>query len=186
MTKKENPALEEMEKKIIVEAYNPFWKSEFQKLSKIYTDRLGDLIIAVEHVGSTAIENLCSKPILDIDIVIKEKSMLPNIVEKLEAMGYLYEGDLGIKGREAFKLQNPALLPSGEAEELMEHHLYVCTEESEELKRHIAFRDGLRKDPEAARDYGKLKQGLAETAESRAAYTEGKSLFIQSLLAGYD
>lgn len=183
LNEKQYTVFERTEKKIVVEAYNPLWKSEFQKLSAIYTGKLGDLIIAIEHVGSTAIENLCAKPILDIDIVIKDKSILPNIIEKLEAIGYVYEGDLGIKGREAFSLQNPALLPSGEAEKLMEHHLYVCTEDSRELKRHISFRDLLRNNSEAARAYGKLKQGLAETAESRIAYTEGKGVFILSRLA---
>lgn len=172
-----------MKKKIIVEAYNPFWKSEFQKLSRIYHDRLAGLILSVEHVGSTAVAHLYAKPILDIDIVIEDAGLLPDVISKLGGMGYFHEGNLGIQGREAFKLQDPALLTKGKAEKPMEHHLYVCVAGSEELKRHITFREILRKNPDAAEAYGQLKKDLAATAKNRAAYTEGKSLFIHSLLA---
>lgn len=182
MTETEHPALKKMETRVTVEAHNPLWKFEFHKLSKIYHDRLVGLILAVEHVGSTAIANLCAKPILDIDIVIEDAGLLPDIIVQLGGMGYFHEGNLGIPGREAFQLQDPVLLTGGKAEKVMDHHLYVCVAGSEELRRHIAFRETLQKNPEAAAAYGTLKKGLALTAENRAAYTEGKSLFIQSLM----
>ena len=77
----------------------------------------------------------------------------PTVVDRLAAIGYLHEGDLGIPGREAFCY-------SGKSH-LMKHHLYVCPRDSAELHRHITFRDYLRTHPEAVRQYGEVKQTAA-------------------------
>lgn len=172
-----------MKTNIAIEDYNPLWATEFKKLSKIYAETLAGEFIAIEHVGSTAIPDLCAKPILDIDIVLSDWSGLPSAVEKLSRLGYLHEGDLGIKGREAFKLVDRSLFSKATGEEAMDHHLYVLSAGNNEFKRHIAFRDHLRKHEVAAAEYGRLKRGLAERAESRISYTEGKSAFIQKILS---
>lgn len=64
----------------------------------------------------------------------------------------------------------------------MEHHLYVCDKESEELRRHIAFRDYLREHEGVAVEYGYLKEELAREAKSRRSYSEGKTAFITNIL----
>ncbi len=90
-------------------------------------------------------------------------------------MGLLrvYEGDLGIMGREAFTS------PAGEAT----HHLYVLSTEADELRRHVAFRDALRTDPALRDTYAALKRSLAKQhRHDRAAYTAGKSAFIMGVL----
>ena len=47
----------------------------------------------------------------------------------------------------------------------MEHHLYVCDKNSEELRRHIAFRDYLREHTKVANEYGNLKEELARESK---------------------
>ena len=69
----------------------------------------------------------------------------------LATIGYEHEGNGGIEGREMFKY-------SGK-EHLMEHHLYVCPEDSRELKRHVLFRDYLRSHPDAVQSYSQIKKG---------------------------
>ena len=64
---------------------------------------IGDLILTIEHVGSTAIEGLSAKPIIDIDVVIESYAMLPIIIDRLGNEGYVHEGNLGVEGREAYK-----------------------------------------------------------------------------------
>ena len=64
----------------------------------------------------------------------------------------------------------------------MEHHLYVCDKESEELRRHIAFRDYLREHEDVAGEYGRLKDELARESKSRTSYSEGKTKFITNIL----
>jgi GrpB-like predicted nucleotidyltransferase (UPF0157 family) len=175
--------IKKMKNNITLEEYSPLWAMEFQELSRIYAASLAGQFVAIEHVGSTAIENLCAKPILDIVIVLSDWNELPSIIEKLGRLGYLHEGDLGIEGREAFKLVDRSLFTKAAGEEAMDHHLYVCSADNNEFKRHIAFRDHLRKHEEAAAGYGRLKRELAERAESRKSYTEGKSAFIETILS---
>ena len=60
-------------KKIYVAEYNPKWKDEFKKAHDFYRNLLSDLDVKIEHVGSTSVEGLMAKPILDIDIVVKNQ-----------------------------------------------------------------------------------------------------------------
>lgn len=107
----------------------------------------------IEHVGSTSVEGLSAKPVIDIDVVIKDTTVLPDVISALQTIGYFHEGDLGIPGREAFKYEGK--------EHLRKHHLYVCSQDSEELKRHITFRDYLRSNPDAVEEYSKIKEEAA-------------------------
>lgn len=63
---------------------------------------VGDVAVAVEHVGSTAVPGLAAKPIIDLDVVVRSSDDVPTAVRLLESLGYRHEGDLGVPGREAF------------------------------------------------------------------------------------
>lgn len=104
-------------------------------------------------MGSTAVPGFSAKPILDVDIILKTGTSFKRIKEELEQAGYRHEGGLGIEGREAFRYDS---MPG-----LMKHHLYVCAEDSRELKRHIAFRDYLRASPADRDRYGRIKTEAA-------------------------
>ena len=140
-------------KKVIVTPYDPKWKDSFALLKQRAENALGDLAIAVEHVGSTSVEGLSAKPIIDLDIVIEDYSVLNEAIKLLSKIGYIYEGNLGIEGREAFDYIDEEPLPK--------HHLYVCPKNSKELARHITFRDFLRSTPEAVSEYGRVKEEAA-------------------------
>ena len=136
-------------KKVIVIPYDKSWKGEFEKIKNELISASGNNIICIEHVGSTSVEGLAAKPIIDIDIVIKDYNSFETVKENLAQIGYTHEGDLGIKDRQAFKYI--------EKTHLMKHHLYVCPEYAEELRRHIAFRDYLRSHPEDRDWYSAVK-----------------------------
>lgn len=89
--------------KVVVEKYNTRWINEFFKLKLYFQKILGDRIIAIEHVGSTAVYGLAAKPIIDIDIIIDNYNNFSEIISRLKKHGYYYEGDLGIKDRHAFR-----------------------------------------------------------------------------------
>jgi GrpB-like predicted nucleotidyltransferase (UPF0157 family) len=134
--------------------YDRAWKSDFEKIKAEIEGVAGDLIVGIEHVGSTSVEGMSAKPCIDLDIVIEDVSGMDAIVNRLETIGYIHEGDLGIKGREVFKYTSkPHLKP---------HHLYVCPKDSEELHRHITFRDFLRTHPDAVKKYSKVKEDAAK------------------------
>ena len=140
-------------KKVIVVPYDKAWKSAFEEIKKEIERVIGDLIIGIEHVGSTSVEGLSAKPIIDIDVVIKDYSVFATVVQKLETIGYIHEGDLGIKDREAFKYSNKP--------HLQKPHLYVCPQYSEELHRHVTFRDYLKNNREAVKKYSLVKETAA-------------------------
>jgi GrpB-like predicted nucleotidyltransferase (UPF0157 family) len=134
---------------------------------------LGDLVISVEHVGSTAVPGLAAKPIIDTDVVVPAVADIPEAIRRLAILGYVHRGDLGIAGREAFT--SPAGKPR--------HHLYVCALDSEELRRHRSFRDHLLTHPDDARAYAALKKAAASRfAEDRVAYNEAKTRFVEAVL----
>lgn len=92
----------------------------------------------------------------------------------LKNTGYHYEGDLGIEGREAFCYDNKP--------EFMLHHLYVCPQDSKELKRHLVFRDYLRTHPDAVQKYSQVKrEGAALFPEDIEAYIQYKSPIIEKI-----
>ena len=162
--------------KIIVVPYNPAWESAFAEIKKEIEDAVGDLIIAIEHVGSTSVKGLSAKPCIDIDVVMKDYSVFDAVVQKLEAIGYIHEGNLGIQDQEAFTYSNKP--------HLQKHHLYVCPQQSEELHRHITFRDFLRNNPEAATQYGSIKENAAQLFPNDIdQYIAYKSPCIEELYA---
>jgi GrpB-like predicted nucleotidyltransferase (UPF0157 family) len=163
--------------------YDPRWPQAFADLKAVLLGRLGDLALEVEHVGSTAVPGLCAKPIIDLDVVIANRQSLPEVIRRLAGLGYAHEGDLGIAGREAFARSAADVPRDGRGRTWPEHHLYVCDKNSNELRRHLAFRDALRADPDRTAAYGRLKRELASRFRNdREAYGHGKSEFIERVL----
>lgn len=160
--------------KVIVEPYNETWKNAFEEIRKEIEEVLGDMIIDIEHVGSTAVEGMSAKPCIDIDVVIRDYAVFDMIVNKLEEIGYIHEGNLGIKDREAFKYSNKPHLKT--------HHLYVCPQYSEELHRHLTFRNFLRNHKEAIEKYSRVKETAAQLfPNSIEKYMEYKAPCIEEM-----
>ena len=161
-------------RKVVVERYNEAWKSDFEAIKSEIKAAVGDLIIGIEHVGSTSVEGMSAKPCIDIDVVIEDYSVFEAVIKGLETIGYIHEGDLGIKDREAFKYADKP--------HLRQHHLYVCPKNSEELHRHVTFRDYLASHPESAREYSFVKEKAAELfPEDIDKYIVYKSPCIEEL-----
>lgn len=158
---------------IIIEEYDPFWPQQFEMLRSRIAPRVGPLVTAIEHVGSTAVPGLAAKPIIDIDILLRSSVDLPRAIERLYSLGYLHQGDLGIPGRESFRAPGHDF----------PHHLYACLPDYPEFARHIAFRDYLRAHPEDRNAYARLKRDLEKKCRTdRGAYTEAKGEFVASIL----
>ena len=163
-------------KRILVLPYDEQWKQDFLKIKAEIAGALGQLAIEIEHVGSTSVQGLSAKPIIDVDVVIKDYTVLEDVVSALGEIGYQHEGNLGIAGREAFKYDGK--------DHLKKHHLYVCPEDSSELRRHLAFRDFLRAHPEAVREYSRIKEeGAKQYPDDIEGYIEHKSPFIERIYA---
>jgi GrpB-like predicted nucleotidyltransferase (UPF0157 family) len=125
---------------IIVVEYDPGWPEVFERLRSRVWAAVSDLALSVEHVGSTSVQGLAAKPIIDISVVVREKLDVPAGISRLATLGYVHRGNLGIDGREAF--DSPEGFPK--------HNLYLCPSDSPALANHLAVRDYFRAHPEAA------------------------------------
>jgi GrpB-like predicted nucleotidyltransferase (UPF0157 family) len=158
---------------IIVTDYDAEWPLHFEEIAQPVRDAVADLGATVEHVGSTSVPGLAAKPIIDIDVVVGSADDVPAAIERLRSLGYLYQGDKGIKGREAF------MWPSG----ARPHHLYVVVQGSQPYLDHVEFRNFLRNHPKVAREYAALKSKLAEHhGDDRLGYTDAKTEFVTGVL----
>ena len=153
---------------IVIVDYSPAWPLEFERLRDRAACAVGDIAIAIEHVGSTAVPGLAAKSVIDLVIVV-EPGDVQAAVDRLTAIGYIHQGNLGVEGREAFGV------PEGEPR----HHLYVSPTDSQELRAQLAFRDRLRADPALATEYESLKRELARRfRDDRESYTDAKTAFV--------
>lgn len=158
---------------VVVVEYDKEWPALFDQLAQPVRDQVADVAASVEHVGSTAVPGLAAKPIIDIDVVVRSAGDVPTAIERLRGLGYVYQGDKGIRGREAF------LWPRGAPR----HHLYVVVEGSQPHMDHVRFRDYLRRHPQVAAEYAELKADLAvRYGDDRLGYTTAKTAFITGVM----
>ncbi len=170
---------------MILKKYTSSWIKDFDDIKREIEIALDGLEYFIEHVGSTSVPNLDSKPIIDIDIIYAAEPDFDHIKSRLERIGYAHHGNQGVEGREVFKrndkLANAIL-------DTVKHHLYVCPSSSNALERHLLSRDRLRKDNTARIKYQQMKYALAEKAnQDRKVYAVLKELtindFIDSIVA---
>lgn len=169
---------------MLIKEYDLSWKDDFNALKSALERALKDLKISIEHVGSTAVEGLAAKPIIDIDIVYESEAEFKTIKSRLENAGYYHNGDQGIAGREVFKRRISMLKNTVSSK--IKHHLYVCHSGSTELNRHLVFRDVLRNNETARNQYQALKYQIAtEANQDQKVYAklkeENAKGFIESV-----
>lgn len=163
-------------KAIAVVPYDEAWPRSFDLIRRALEPFVAAVALRIDHVGSTAVPGLASKPIIDIDIVASRDSDVSALIEGLKAAGYRWRGDLGVTGREAFGLDR--------ASELPEHHLYVVVENNRAHLDHLLLRDALRDNRQYREDYAALKISNVEVANGNIdVYVAAKAAFVASLLS---
>ena len=160
---------------VVLAAYDPSWPEIFAGEAWAIRQALGDALVGIEHVGSTSIPGLASKPIIDIVVSVTSLEAGTARVSALEALGYDCRGENGIPGRLFFR--------KGLVEFKRTHHLHLVEAGHEQWKSMLLFRDYLRSHPGDARRYEELKRTLAaKFRDNRSAYTNGKADFVQTVL----
>lgn len=158
-----------------VQTYNPNWDHLFQKEKNLLVIKLNGLHVDVQHIGSTAVPELSAKPIIDIMVGIINLNSSIEYIKYLEELGYEYKGENGITERHFFVKGTS---------EVTTHHLHMVEKCSEFWKRHLLFRDYLRKNGEVLIRYSNLKRELANRFPTdRDSYTEGKSGLISLIIS---
>jgi len=154
--------------------YSDKWVQLFEKEKEALIECLGDLIIDIQHVGSTAIEGLEAKPIIDILIGIKKLDEGFQCIEPLKNLGYEFKGSLGKSNRFFFSKGD---------ESCKTHHVHIVEFGDINWENLILFRDYLREHPKVKEEYEKLKKYLSKEYEAdREAYTSNKVDFILKIV----
>ncbi|NRB63233.1 MAG: GrpB family protein [Saprospiraceae bacterium] len=173
---------------MLIQDYQPSWIHDFHALENVLSENITTTDIRIEHIGSTSVSGLAAKPIIDMDIIHQYPTSFASIKEGLQELGYTHCGDQGISGREVFKRVEPR--PRHRILDSIAHHVYVCQVDCAEWKRHILFRDHLRKNEGAREAYANLKQQIARLAhQNKKEYAKRKEVlarpFIASILNKY-
>jgi GrpB-like predicted nucleotidyltransferase (UPF0157 family) len=153
--------------------YSDEWPGMFTVEAVRLRSALAGILRDIQHVGSTAVQGLTAKPIIDFAVAVNSLDTdLDRCMKPLEDMDYEYKGEYGLPGRHFFVKGKPTI-----------HHVHVVERDSEHWKNWVAFRDFLRTHQDIREEYGNLKKDLAKKYESdRDAYTAAKSEFIDQIL----
>lgn len=154
--------------------YDPKWTDDFSSAEALLRNVLGVCVVAVEHIGSTAVPGLPAKPILDVDVIVPSLRDIPDASAALidagfESRGNRYEDDVW-----AFLLKCPS----------PQIRVYLCPPSNLTHDRRVLFRNFLRQHNDAALAYSALKHRLAEQFPYDGdRYTSEKSAFISEIVS---
>ncbi len=171
-----HPSLDDrVDPAIRILAHDPEWalraQSEISRISR----GLGELVVGLEHVGSTAVPGLAAKAVIDLQLSVAEIADRARFLEPLSDLGYLFIADPGSPEYHFFA--RPHTRPRS-------YHLHVCETGSCHEARHLAVREFLREDPLEAARYAALKRSLvAQHPQDRLAYIAGKAEYMDDLEA---
>lgn len=166
---------------VALSPHDPSWASLFAAERDRLMVALAPYVVAVEHVGSTAVAAIAAKATIDIDVAIFRLYDAPRCVERMKALGYEYLPELegAIPERRYFRR---AAHPPGSREDL--YHVHMVEVGSAFWERDQLFRDFLRAHADAAGEYEALKRRLShEHPDDREAYTQGKAEFVHRIEA---
>ena len=161
-------------RKVEVVPHNPRWRDAFEAEAKHVAAALGENVVAIHHIGSTAIPNIYAKPVIDLLVEVRDITEVDEQSSAMESLGYEVMGEYGIPGRRYFRKDN--------REGIRTHHIHVFEAGSAEVERHLAFRDYMIAHPREAQRYSEMKRKLAEEhPQSIDGYMDGKDGFIKEM-----
>ena len=160
-------------REIVIVHSDPRWPGLFQKHAQILARTLGSEALAIEHVGSTSVPGLAAKPIIDIDILVRDSSDEASYLPAIVQAGYV------LRVREPDWHQH-RMFRTPE----LDVHVHIFSQGCAEFERHLAFRDRLRANVEDRLLYETVKRKLAkEDWPDMNAYARAKSAIVEEITA---
>lgn len=159
--------------RIQVVDYDPDWPRLFRREADRIRALLGERVVRLEHIGSTAVPGLAAKPIVDVLLVVPDPSDEPAYVPDLEAAGYR------LVIREPDWYQHRCLKgPDSNV------NLHIYPPGCPEIERYLVFRDRLRGHPEDRAHYQRVKRELAERDWTYVQeYADAKTEVVEAIIA---
>jgi GrpB-like predicted nucleotidyltransferase (UPF0157 family) len=164
---------------ILLQKYQPAWKNKFNLESTEIIKKLGNLIIDIQHIGSTSVPGMMAKPIIDIGVLVNSTDDIFTFVNKLKSIGYSYKPEISSNERIFFRKGDP-----------VQYHLSITSPIHTFWSRQILFRDYLISHHEFIQEYNNLKlKNIKMTPEEDFAdlslsetYNKGKGEFVAKIL----
>ena len=154
--------------------HDPAWRALFWSERSRVLSAAGGLVVAVEHVGNTAVPGLPAKPVIDLAGGVRHLADAAIGAQLLAADGWESLGEHGVPSRRYLRRR---------ADGAHSHHLHLVVWGGEAWQRYLLFRDRLRAEPRLAEEYATLKRELAARhPHDRAAYTRAKAPFVEAVL----
>jgi GrpB-like predicted nucleotidyltransferase (UPF0157 family) len=158
------------QKKIQVVDHDPGWADAFLRESNRLRSALGGTVLEVQHIGSTAVPGLDAKAIIDVLLEVRSLDELDAKESAMVALGYKPKGENGIAGRRYYQLGGVNRT----------HHVHAFVRGDENVRRHLAFRDYLRRHSQVAEEYAQIKRAAAEAyGGDSGTYCDMKAGFIK-------
>jgi len=146
--------------------HDPSWATDFDVQRRRLEPVLAPwLTVPIEHIGSTAVQGLPAKPIIDMLAVITDRDAFGDAIDQVGELGWVHAPEPADDANRKWSLCFPSI-------EHRTHHLHVVEHGSPDWPRWIAFRDHLRRAPDLAAEYARLKHNSPRTRPRTASGTE--------------
>jgi GrpB-like predicted nucleotidyltransferase (UPF0157 family) len=156
-------------RRIDVVPYDAKWPTMFLQERAQLLARLPIPLAGIHHIGSTAVEGLAAKPVIDLLLEVADIHSLDRCSQQFESLGYESKGEYGITGRRFYQ-------KGGDSRT---HHIHAFELGSKNALRHIAFKEYLKAHPPVAYEYGLLKRKVALSCNNDIGlYCDGKADFL--------
>ena len=151
--------------------YDVSWPAEYERVAGLIRTALGPAVLALDHVGSTAVPGLAAKPVIDVDLTVADGAAEARYVPALEASGFqLVVREPWWYGHRLLRHREPAC------------NLHVWSPECPEAARHIIFRDWLRANPDECEFYLRAKRAASEETMAVAGDVEAYNAHKQAVI----
>ena len=159
--------------------YDPNWKNLYREEESKIKNIINDILISIHLIGSTSIENLKAKPIIDILAVVNDINKVDSYNNDFINIGYKAMGENGIENRRFF--MKDYIDDNGTKKRFSHIHIFDINNKFD-IERHLAFRDFVRSNKNIAEEYVKIKlEALKNCNNDIELYCNYKDKFIKDI-----
>jgi GrpB-like predicted nucleotidyltransferase (UPF0157 family) len=152
---------------VVITAYDPAWPRRYGQEQRRIAEALGRRALRIDHIGSTSVPGLAAKPVVDVLVAVDDVHD-ERITSLVELVGYV----LRVREPGHRMVRTPE----------RDVHVHLWRAESDDVRRHLLFRDWLRVDPSDRALYERVKRELAARDwPDTNDYAEAKTEVIEAV-----
>jgi GrpB-like predicted nucleotidyltransferase (UPF0157 family) len=155
-------------REIVLVEYDAAWAERFVIERQRISEALGSIARMIEHVGSTSVPGLAAKPVVDIQVTVDDPNDEASYGPALERAGY----EIRVREPDHRMFRTPE----------RDVHVHIWKANSDDERRHLIFRNHLRRHAEDREAYEYLKRELAPQFQDTNEYAQAKTTFIEEIV----